>query len=406
MDSGQWTVGSRYDRPLCTVHCALSTMKITEVRTLWLRQELGPGERFAYSQAWVTSRSALLVEIHSDSGLVGLGEAFGAAPAPIKATIDDIYAPLLLGRDPFAHEVLWQEMYNRLRDHGQKGVPIEALSALDIALWDLKGKALGMPVSRLLGGPFRRDLPAYATGLYRRAVADHPAALAEEAGRYAAQGFGGVKLKVGFGLKEDERAVRAVRGAVGPGVRLMIDANHGYNARTAIQLGRRIAEYDIEWFEEPVPPEDLEGYLEVKQALPMPIAGGEAEFTRFGFRHLLARRALDIAQPDVCVTGGITEALHIAHMAAAWNVQTIPHVWGSGVAVSAALHFAAALPDYPPGLYPAPLWFERDCTPNELRDRLCREPVAEVRDGRIAVPESPGLGVTLDPAVVQRYRVG
>lgn len=381
-------------------------MKISAVECLWLRQELGPSERFAYSQAWVRSRSALLVEVHTDAGLVGLGEAFGAAPAPIKATIDDVYTPLLLGRNPLDTAVIWQELYNRLRDHGQKGVVIEALSAVDMALWDLKGKALGLPVHQLLGGAFRKEVPAYATGLYRRLVPDHAAALAAEAAGYVEQGYGAVKLKVGFGLADDERAVRAVRRAIGPGVRLMIDANHGYNARTAIQLGRRIAEHDIEWFEEPVPPEDLEGYLEVKAALPMPIAGGEAEFTRFGMRHLLAHRALDVLQPDLCVTGGFSEALHVAHLAAAWNVQVLPHVWGSGVAVAAALHFAAALPDYPPGLHPAPVWFERDCTPNVFRERLCLEPVAAVVDGRLAVPEAPGLGVSLDPNVVERYRVG
>ena len=199
-------------------------------------------------------------------------------------------APWLIGEDPLRTDFLWQMVYARLRDHGQKGVVIEGLSGIDIALWDIKGKHFGVPVYQLLGGRFATAVQAYATGLYRRRSGDPLHYLAEEAAGYVAEGFKAVKLKVGFGVEEDAAVTRAVREAIGPGVALMVDANHAYDSVTAIRLGRMIEEHDIGWFEEPVPPEDVAGYRAVKAALSIPIAGGECEFTRFGFRELLVSR--------------------------------------------------------------------------------------------------------------------
>ena len=204
--------------------------------------------------------------------------------------------------------MLWREIYARLRDHGQKGVVIQGLSGIDIALWDIKGKHFGVPVHQLLGGAARREVQAYATGLYRRKWGDPLEYLAEEAAGYVAEGFEAVKLKVGFGVEEDAAVTRAVREAIGPEVALMVDANHAYDAVAAIRLGRMIEAHDIGWFEEPVPPEDLAGYRAVKAALSIPIAGGECEFTRFGFRDLLVSRAVDIVQPDTCAAGGFPNA--------------------------------------------------------------------------------------------------
>ncbi|RMF88751.1 MAG: mandelate racemase/muconate lactonizing enzyme family protein, partial [Nitrospinota bacterium] len=321
-------------------------MKIAEVKTYVLQATLSDQEAFSYSQAWFHTRTAMLVEIVSDEGISGIGEAYGP-PAGSRPIVEELYRPRLLGRDPLDTQVLWEELYNALRDYGRKGMSITALSAVDIALWDLKGKALGLPIYKLLGGPFRTRVQAYATGLYRRDVPDHQAALVEEAQGYVAEGFRAMKLKIGFGLQEDLRNVQAVRKAIGEERSLMVDANHAYDATQAIRLGRLMEPYHIYWFEEPVVPEDIAGYLQVKQALSIPVAGGEAEYTRYGFRELLSQRAVDIVQPDICACGGFSEAMKIATLASTWGVTYYPHVWGSAVGLYASLQLAAALPPNP-----------------------------------------------------------
>jgi D-galactarolactone cycloisomerase len=298
-------------------------MKITNVHTHVLEAPLS--QPFAYSRAWYDTRTAMLVEIETDTGLVGWGECYG--PARITEAVVKSVAPWLIGEDPLRTDFLWQMIYARLRDHGQKGVVIQGLSGIDIALWDIKGKHFGVPVHQLLGGPLRTSVQAYATGLYRRRSGDPLQYLAEEAENYVAEGFKAVKLKVGFGVEEDAAVTRAVREATGPGVVLMVDANHAYDSVTAIRLGRMIEEHNIGWFEEPVPPEDVAGYRAVKAALSIPIAGGECEFTRFGFRELLVSRAVDIIQPDTCAAGGLSECKKIADMAEAFGVRYNPHVW-------------------------------------------------------------------------------
>jgi D-galactarolactone cycloisomerase len=284
-------------------------MKITDVEVIVLRHPLS--RPFGFSQWWFEARTCCLVRVATDAGLVGWGECYGP-PEPIKAVIDAVYAPLILrGADPFDNEVLWERMYNRMRDYGQKGVAVAAIAGVDIALWDLKGKAVGLPVCKLLGGVFRDRVQAYATGMYFTETDDLPAALAAEAAGYVAQGFRAVKLKVGLGLAADRANVRAVRAATGDGVTLMADANHAYDPKEAIRLGRVLEEHGVYWFEEPVPPEDIAGYIEVKAALDLAVAGGESEYTRWGFRELLGRRAVDIVQPDTCGAGGLTECKRI-----------------------------------------------------------------------------------------------
>jgi D-galactarolactone cycloisomerase len=378
-------------------------MKIERIRTYHLRAELAPAEAFAYSQARYTARAAMLVEIVADDGRSGWGEAYGP-PAPSRTIIDELYAPRLIGRDPMDTTVIWEELYAAMRDYGRTGFPVAALSAVDIALWDLKGKILGQPVAKLLGGVFRTELTAYATGLYRHDVPDHAAALAAEARAHVNDGFRLMKLKVGFGVEEDARNARAVREAIGHECRLAVDANHAYDAMAAIRLGRLIEPLDIAWFEEPVVPEDLDGYLQVKQALTMPISGGEAEYTRFGFRALVARRCVDILQPDICACGGFTEAARIAALASTWSVTVYPHVWGSAVGLHASVQWAASLPPNPAALIPGELWFELDRTPNPFREQLAVEPLKRA-GAIIGVPERPGLGLEVDRAVLERYAV-
>ena len=376
-------------------------MKISDVRAHVLEAKLS--QPFSYSRAWYATRTALIVEIATDEGLVGWGECYG--PARINACVVEALRPFLVGQDAMRSEWLWQEIYARFRDHGQKGSIIQGLSGIDIALWDLKGKYLEEPVHRLMGGPLRTSVNAYATGLHRRESGTPETYLAEEASGYRDEGFTAVKLKVGYGVEEDTRVAHAVRDAIGPGVALMIDANHAYDAVEAIRLGRQVEALDIGWFEEPVPPEDIEGHRAVKAAVRIPIASGECEFTRFGFRELLATRAVDIVQPDTCSAGGLSECKKIADMAAAHGVRYVPHVWGTGVALAAALQLLAVLPSLtPPSLNPVEPMLEFDRTEHPIRAALLTRPI-EHQDGRVAVPQGPGLGIEIDRAALDRFRM-
>jgi D-galactarolactone cycloisomerase len=357
-------------------------------------------EPFAYSQAWYRKRGAMLVEITTEDGITGWGEAFG--PPELTAPIVAWLAPLVIGQDAMAREAIWQALYNRLRDHGQRGLVVEAISAIDIALWDIAGQALGLPVHRLLGGPLRMEIEAYATGFYRRERDDHLHYLVEEAGKRRAEGFRSLKLKTGWGLKQDIALTKDFRKAIGPDCGLLVDCNHAYDAPAAIAYGNAVADCDIGWFEEPVPPEDIAGYLEVKARQPLPVAGGEASFARWGFAEMIARRSVDILQPDVAACGGISELKKIADMASAFGVRVNPHVWGTGVTLAASLHLLAVIPDNPPGLFPRPPLLELDRSPHPVRDEATSMPAISA-DGRVRVPEAPGLGVTVDRAALKRF---
>jgi D-galactarolactone cycloisomerase len=378
-------------------------MRIERIRTLELHRKIdGPG--FGWSQRTTDARQSVLCVVSTDSGLTGVGEAFyyNGPTNVVTAVIHGVFAPLLAGQDPLDTSVLWDRCYNATRDQGQKGVTVCALSAIDIALWDIKGKALGLPVHKLLGGAYRTKVRAYATGLYEpQGSANVVEALVEEALGYKSQGFRGVKLKVGYGHETDVSYVAAVRNAIGPEMTLMLDANHAYNAREALRLVHAIAPYDIYWLEEPVPPEDLDGYAELRSRSEIPIAGGECEFTRYGFRDLISRRAVDILQPDLCAAGGFTEAAHILSLASAANLPVLPHVWGTNVGLAAALQFAAAVPHTPERRYPAEFWFELDRSPHPFRDHVTHESF-ELSDGCLCVPLRPGLGVTLDEEFLAR----
>lgn len=374
-------------------------MIIRNIRTHVLAAPLS--QPFAYARAWYDTRTAMLVEIETDSGLVGWGECYG--PARVNSAVVKEIAPWLIGEDPLRTDHLWQSVYARLRDHGQKGVVIQGLSGIDIALWDIKGKHFGVPVHRLLGGPRRTEVRAYATGLYRRKSGDPGKYLAEEAASYVAEGFGAVKLKVGFGIEEDAAMARAVRAAIGRDVALMVDANHAYDAVAAIRLGRMIEELDIGWFEEPVLPEDIAGYRAVKAAITIPVAGGECEFTRFGFRDLLASRAIDIVQPDTCAAGGLSECKKIADMAEAFSVRYNPHVWGTGIAIAASLQLLAVLPSHTPtSLAPVEPMLEFDRTEHPIRQSILVTPIEHI-GGVVRVPEGPGLGIEVDRKALARF---
>ncbi len=334
-----------------------------------------------------------MVKLETCDGGVGWGEAYGP-PEVAAAAVDSFFAPLLTGRDPHDRESLWHLMFARSLDYGQKGIMLAAISAIDIALWDLCARDAGVPLYRYLGASGQHSIPCYATGFYFGS--EDPVAVAREFGheaeRYAGLGFRAMKLKVGLGVANDLRLIETVRQATGSGTRVMIDANHAYDPVTAIELGRRAEQFDLAWFEEPVTPLDPEAYVEVKRALRIPIAGGECEYTRFGFDRFFRLRALDYAQPDLCACGGITEGMKIATLASLHSIHVTPHAWGSAIGQSAALHFYAARPGNPATLVPETKWIECDQSENPLRDELVREPI-RLCDGDWLLPQTPGLGV-------------
>lgn len=378
-------------------------MKITDIQTYNLRVPI-EGEKFGFSQKWIGARTALVVKVSTDSGEFGWGEAFcHDAGHAIEAIIQHTFTPHLIGRDPLQINVLWDDLYNWTKDYGQKGIVISALSAIDIALWDILGKATGLPVSILLGGRFFEQIQGYATGLYMRDPEDDRDNLIAEARSYVDQGFNHIKMKIGYGFEKDVRYVNAVREAIGNSIELMVDANHAYDSTTAIRLGRELAQLNLTWFEEPVSPEDIEGYIEVRQKIDIPVAGGECEYTRFGFKHLITQRAVDILQPDICAAGGLSEGRRIADMARTWHIRCIPHVWGTAIGRVASLHFIASISPTPPAMFPQQPLIELDLTPHPLRDSVVLNP-PKITDGWVTVPDAPGLGIEIDEVFLEKNR--
>jgi D-galactarolactone cycloisomerase len=351
-----------------------------------------------------SARTSCLVEITTDAGISGWGECYG--PATIARAAVEYLAPRVKGRDPFDATVIWEDLYNRIKDYGLSGMTIAAISGIDIALHDLMGQETGKPAHKLLGGAFRTQVPAYATGLYFIDEARLTEEAVGEARGYVDAGFRAIKMKIGLGdLAADISRIQAVREAIGPDVKLAVDANHCFTVPQAIRLGRALEELDILWFEEPIAPEDLAGYIEVTRALDVAVAGGENEFTRFGFVRIAAAKAMDIVQPDVCAAGGLSECMRIATLCSAHGVECVPHAWGSAIGLAATLQFLAALPDQPAAWRPFPPMLEYEQTPNPLRDDLARVPIRLGARGMVDVPQGPGLGIEIDRTVLEKYRL-
>lgn len=372
-------------------------MKITEVEAIMLRMpEIDP-------DAADSTQDAFIVRVHTDAGLVGIGEV-DASPTVVKAVID---APrshaistglreTLLGEDPRNVNHLWQRMYEGSIFYGRRGVTVMAMSGLDIALWDLLGKSVGEPCYRLMGGAFRDRVPAYASTL----MSDTPDAAAEHAREVAADGFRGIKFgwgPLGRDPELDVELMSAIRGAVGDEVAVMIDVGFGWrDARHAIRMTERFAAYHPAWIEEPLPPDDVLGYATLVDAVDIPIATGEENTTRYEFADLIERGGIDVLQPDISRCGGLSEAQKIAAMALDAGRAYVPHAWSTGIVSAASLHLLATLPRAP--------WLEYCIRPNPLNTSLVRNPV-EVEDGVARVPQGPGLGIELDDAQLERFAV-
>lgn len=386
-------------------------MKIINVTSHVLRYDLP--EELGYSQQFYTSRTAHLVEIQTDEGITGWGECFGPGNVAIanKGIVEKVIQPMILGDDPLDRDVIWHKVYNLLRDHGQKGMSMQALSGVDIALWDIAGKVAGLPLHKLIGGAHRKQVKAYGYGmmLKQQSVDDHVARFKDEAAAIIEMGFTATKMKVGLGARDDIRLCEAVAEGSGE-ADFMVDANHCYATPDAFYVGRALEELGAYWFEEPVAPEDLDGYRELRAGLRVNISGGEAEFNRWGWRQILENRGLDIAQPEVCAVGGVSEYLRVLALCHAHFTPVINHVWGSAIAVATNLQLLAAMPALPGGLNPWEPLLEFDTTDNKFCDDLLTEPLniqgqVKAQSGYVTIPDAPGIGVTPDPDFIAHYEL-
>ena len=346
---------------------------------------------------------ACIVRVHTDEGLVGIGECMVRLTPEATAAIAREVGQVIVGMDPMHTTTAWELMFSVMMNRGHlKGFFNEAMSGIDIALWDLKGKITGRPVYELLGGPQRDSIWCYASSLRFRGID----VTVSEAQEFVAQGYDAMKLKIGSNKHRPEADIElaeAVRAAVGEDVYLSADANCGFERPAAMKMARELERLGYAWFEEPIPSDDHDGYAKMANALDMPIAGGETEFTRFGFRELFQRGALDIVQPNVSRSGGFTECMRTAALAEAFHIPYAPHT-GSTTAVchAAELHLSAALPNFLIYEQMQSDWSKTETNP--LRDELVvKSP--EVRTGSyLALPPGPGLGVELDEDVLDRYR--
>lgn len=373
-------------------------MKITKVETFVLSNQLK--ETFFFSQWTYSERRICIVKITTDEGVIGWGEGYG--PADVIRSGINLVTPLLIGENPLENETLWYKMYRKTLDFARRGVLAASISAVDVALWDLKGKILNQPVSVLMGGQHRKRVVPYATGLYFSESDNLTAKLVAEAKTYVKQGFKAVKMKVGLSVSQDIEMVKAVREAIGNNIKLMIDSNHAYSLREATELSRAVEKYDIGWFEEPVSPEYYHQYKELRSKTTIPIAGGECEYLRYGFQTLLENDCVDILQVDICGAGGLSEAKRISTLANTRGIEIVPHVWGTGIAFHAALHFIANLEPIPGRLHPPDMYIEYDRTENDIRESLTT-PSIEMKNGFINIPQSPGLGIEVDEQVVRHF---
>ncbi len=341
----------------------------------------------------------MVVEIETDTGIVGIGNA-ALSPQVTKAVVEHHLAPILIGENPLDIAYLWERMYRQTLPFGRKGSGMAAISAVDLALWDILGKQAGLPVFRLLGGPLKDRIPVYASRLYAQPLAG----LAAEADAYRQQGFSMMKLRFGWGprdglegMKRNLDLVRTVRETVGDSVEIMADAYMGWTLDYTKRILPLLAPYNLRWLEEPLIADDIAGYAELRAMNIVPISGGEHEFTLRGFRDVVERRAMDIIQFDVNRVGGITQAQKIVALAEAFDISVIPHAGQMHnyhvVMANIACPMAEYFPKVPVEVGNELFWYIFD-----------GEPVAE--GGYVGLPEDrPGLGLTLKPDLASHFRI-
>jgi L-rhamnonate dehydratase len=374
-------------------------VKITDVEAVVLRQH-------SVNQGIADgSQDDLVILVHTDEGITGVGEVDSApdavaalVSAPGSHAIANSLRDLLIGEDPLDVERLWEKMYRGVIYIGRRGIAIHAVSGLDIALWDIKGKAVGKPVSELIGAVRHDRIRAYASRLMPETTEE----VTEAVSALREQGFTAVKLgwgPLGQDPDHDVRLAEAAREAGGEGVDILIDAGLGYgaDATTATHVARELEQLGVYWLEEPFEPDEYEAYAELADAVDITIAAGEQDATRWGFRELIERGHVDLIQPDVTRCGGITEMMRIAALAKEHGIALVPHAWKSGIIKAASLHVNAVLPE-------APLQ-EYCVAETEINTKLTHQQLPLEADGCVAVPTAPGLGIDLDEDVLSSLRV-
>jgi len=371
-------------------------MKITDVEPIVLRLDRVDTTRADGTQ------DAFLVRVHTDEGIVGLGEADTSpylartiVEMPSSHSIARGLKELLVGEDPLQIDRLWQRMFHGSDHYGRAGAALHAISAIDMALWDIAGKVAGRPVSDLLGGRRLDDVPVYASEV----MPETPGEVRRIAERTVEAGYGALKLgwgPLGRSLEHDAALVSAARDVLGPERELMLDGGRAYTVKGALALLRRVEEDRLYWFEEPLSPDDLDGYRRLSDAAPVRIAAGEADATLAPFRALVEQGHVDVLQPDLARCGGFTVARQIALLARGSSVEIVPHCFSTGVLVAASLHFVATLD--------RPTWSEYSIADSPLVNGILTVPF-ELRDGKLPVPTGPGLGVELHAEVLERLRV-
>lgn len=377
----------------------MSNLKIENVETILLSYRYQKHELWKWSGGKTVQRNAVLVRITTNEGIEGIGEIGESAflPRAVERIVIDRFKPMIVGEDPVNIEKLWQKMYVRSAHWGRKGVIIPVISGLEIALWDILGKLYNKPLYELIGGAYRDKIRVYASAGMDKVVGD----IIEEAKKFVKQGYRGFKLRIGHEDPVlDIETVKTVREAIHDNVDLMVDAGQCYvdfpwDFNTALRVARELEDCKLFWLEEPLPPDDVEGYIRLSNATDIPIAAGENEFTRYGFKDLITKRAVDIIQPDVTRSGGISECKKIAAIASAYNMRCAPHIFGTGVGFMANMHFIVSTPNA--------FIMEYDCTLNPLRDELLIEQ-PKFDDGYIKMVKGlPGLGIKLTDEIINKF---
>lgn len=374
---------------------------IRDIRLIGLEWAMPPIRAYGMARGVMAHRRATLVEVETEDGVVGIGECFGPfrSTAGYLADTKDAW----LGRDLFDRAQVWNDLICRRYHLGLQNQLTALVSGIDIAIHDAIGKTLGLPVCKLIGGQSEDRLPVYASDGYL--TGDPQNQLEAQLERVVDRGYPAAKIKIGRNPKDDEARVRLARRMLGDEMLLLVDVNGNYTVDLTLESMRRTRDYDVHFYEEPLPPQDFAGYRRLAARAPIPVATGEALFTMFDFHRLLEGGGVDLVQPDLTLCGGYDQARAIAMLAQLHNVRFTPHVWGSAVGLAAALHLVTALPRYPhTDNLPYPTLVEYDIGENPLRDDLLTEPLRPLA-GRIALPQGPGLGIELNPEVIARHRI-
>ena len=369
-------------------------MKITSIEPIKLR--FFPKAPLKDGLAGIPSREVFLVQVHTDEGIVGLGEGFALGMMDsLEAITMETLAPMLIGADPLKIEHLWTKMYLGTARYGRRGIMMAAISAVDIALWDILGKSTGMPVYRLLGAAHDSLTPYASAGYYMdgKGLAE----LRAEFRGYKEQGFCVMKMKVGAASPlEDARRIAAVREELGDDGQLGVDANNAWDYPTALKMARVCEEQDVLFLEEPLSSDFMQDSIRLAASTDVPIAGYETNLTHYGMRDFIAQDAVDIVQTDAIWTGGITEARRVGILAESWGKQMIPHFSAGMVSLAANISVGMSLPNV--------RLMEYTLDENPLRSQLCTQSIV-MQDGVVRAFEKPGLGLELNQDTVARYRV-